>query len=339
MKRVSSGVFPFYRPRRLRRTPAIISMFKETALRKEQMILPLFDAAGTKKRTPVNSMPGVFQLTHDDLLLSVGVAKKAGVQNILLFGIPSQKDELASEAYAAEGVTQKTIQALKKEFPDLVIMTDVCLCEYTSHGHCGVCREDKQGQLIIDNDASLELLAKTAVSHAAAGADVVAPSDMMDGRIRAIRTELDKAGFNQTILMSYAAKYASAFYGPFREAAESAPKFGNRRSYQMESANADEALREVAMDIEEGADIVMVKPGLAYLDILYRVKSTFRYPTASYMVSGEYAMIKAAAEKGWIDEAEVMMEAHLAMARAGADIIITYSAKEICKSLTKSNSF
>lgn len=335
MKSVSSGMFPFYRPRRLRRTPALISTFKQTSLRKEQLVLPFFVTEGTQKRTPVNSMPGVHQLSIDELLIETSAAVKTGVQSILLFGIPSKKDELASEAYAANGITQKAVRALKKEFPDIIIMTDVCLCEYTSHGHCGVIKKDKQGQFVVDNDESLEFLAKTAVSHADAGADVVAPSDMMDGRVKAIRTELDKAGFNQTIIMSYAAKYASAFYGPFREAAESAPKFGNRRAYQMESANTDEALREVAMDIEEGADIVMVKPGLAYLDILHQVKKTFRYPTAVYMVSGEYAMIKAAAEKGWINEEQIMMESHLSMARAGADIIISYAAKEICNSLNK----
>lgn len=334
MKSVSSGMFPSYRPRRLRRTPTLISTFRQTFLKKEQLVLPFFVTEGIQKRNPVHSMPGVYQLSIDQLLIETSAAVKAGVQSILLFGIPSKKDELASEAYAPDGITQKAVRTLKTEFPNITIITDVCLCEYTSHGHCGVVKKDVQGQFVVDNDESLELLAKTAVSHAAAGADVVAPSDMMDGRVKAIRIGLDKAGFSQTIIMSYAAKYASAFYGPFRDAAESAPKFGNRRSYQMESANTDEALREVAMDVEEGADIVMVKPGLAYLDILHQVKNTFRYPTAVYMVSGEYAMIKAAAEKGWINEEQVMMESHLSMARAGADIIISYAAKEICNSLS-----
>lgn len=312
-------------------------MVRETILRPEQLVLPLFVTEGTQKRIPVNSMPGVFQLSLDELLLEVKDAWDQGVRSILLFGIPSRKDEKASEAYAPNGITQKAVRALKKDFPELLIITDVCLCEYTSHGHCGMTKKDASGQTVVDNDSTLELLAETALSHAMAGADMVAPSDMMDGRVKAIRSTLDAAGFSNTIIMSYAAKYASAFYGPFRDAAESAPKFGDRRAYQMDSANADEALREVAMDIQEGADILMVKPALAYLDILSKVKNTFHYPTAVYMVSGEYAMIKAAGQKGWIDEDRIMMESHLSMARAGADIIITYAARQMCNLLKKQN--
>jgi len=308
-------------------------MVRESHLRKEQLVLPLFVTEGTQKRIPVNSMPGVFQLSIDELLAETRSAWETGVRAILLFGIPDHKDEKGSSAYDPEGITQRAVRALRKEFPDLIIITDVCLCEYTSHGHCGMIRKTPWGRTFIDNDSTLDILAQTALSHVMAGADIVAPSDMMDGRIGAIRKTLDDAGFTDAVIMSYAAKYASAFYGPFRDAADSAPKFGDRRAYQMDPANAEEALREVAMDIEEGADIVMVKPGLAYLDILNRVKNTFHYPTAVYMVSGEYAMIKAAGEKGWIDEDRIMMESHLSMVRAGADIIITYAAPSICKML------
>ena len=308
-------------------------MVRESHLRKEQLVLPLFVTEGTQKRVPVNSMPGVFQLSIDELLAETRSAWETGVRAILLFGIPDHNDEKGSLAYDPEGITQRAVRALRKEFPDLIIITDVCLCEYTSHGHCGMIRKTPWGRTFIDNDSTLEILAQTALSHVMAGADIVAPSDMMDGRIGAIRKTLDDAGFTDAVIMSYAAKYASAFYGPFRDAADSAPKFGDRRAYQMDPANAEEALREVAMDIEEGADIVMVKPGLAYLDILNRVKNTFHYPTAVYMVSGEYAMIKAAGEKGWIDEDRIMMESHLSMVRAGADIIITYAAPSICKML------
>jgi porphobilinogen synthase len=277
-------------------------------------------------RQPINSMPGVFQFSPDELLREAARAHALGVPAVLIFGIPDRKDAKASGAYVANGIVQRTVQLLKKELPSLLVITDVCLCEYMEHGHCGVVRHGK-----ILNDPTLKLLARAAVSHAEAGADIVAPSDMMDGRVRAIRAELDRAGFIDTPIMSYAAKFASAFYGPFREAAGSAPKFGDRRSYQMDAANANEALREVAMDIHEGADIVMVKPALACLDLIYRVKAEFGYPTAAYAVSAEHAMIKAAAAKGWIDERAVTLECLLAMRRAGADILITYAAANVAR--------
>jgi porphobilinogen synthase len=273
-------------------------------------------------------MPDVFQLSLDELLRETAAAHKTGVHAVLLFGIPDRKDAKASGAYASNGIVQRAVKGLKKEFPDLLVITDVCLCEYMEHGHCGIVKPGKNGATIL-NDPTLKLLAQTALSHAEAGADIVAPSDMMDGRVAAIRAELDKNALEDTPILSYAAKFASAFYGPFREAAESAPKFGDRRSYQMAAANAEEALREVALDIQEGADMVMVKPALAYLDILHRVKTTFGYPTAAYAVSGEYSMVKAAAAKGWIDERAATVESLLAMRRAGADIIITYAAKEV----------
>jgi len=279
-------------------------------------------------------MPGVFQLSPDEMVREATRAFDAGVTAVLLFGIPNRKDAQASEAYAAKGIVQQAVRLLKKELPEMLVITDVCLCEYMEHGHCGIVHRDKTGARIL-NDPTLKLLARTAASHVEAGADMVAPSDMMDGRVRSIRAELDRLGFEETPIMSYAAKFASAYYGPFREAAESAPKFGDRRSYQMDAANAREALREVALDIQEGADIVMVKPALAYLDILYRVKTEFGYPTAAYSVSAEYSMIKAAGEKGWIDERAVMLESLLAMRRAGADILITYAAVEIAQWLAK----
>jgi porphobilinogen synthase len=275
-------------------------------------------------------MPGVFQLSLDELLREARQAYEAGVSAVLLFGIPDVKDERASGAYTAKGIVQQAVHLLKKELPELLVITDVCLCEYMSHGHCGIVEQRKVGARIL-NDPTLKLLARTAVSHVEAGADMVAPSDMMDGRVRAIRDQLDKNGFSETPIMSYAAKFASAFYGPFREAAESAPKFGDRRSYQMDAANAAEALREVALDIQEGADIVMVKPALAYLDILYRVKAEFGYPTAAYAVSGEYSLVKAAGAKGWVDERAITLEMLLAMRRAGADILITYAATEVAR--------
>ena len=275
-------------------------------------------------------MPGVFQLSPDELLREAARAHELGVPAVLLFGIPDRKDAKASGAYAANGIVQQAVRLLKKELPQLLVITDVCLCEYMEHGHCGIVRRDKSGARIL-NDPTLKLLARTAASHVEAGADMVAPSDMMDGRVRAIRAELDRLGFPETPIMSYAAKFASAFYGPFREAAESAPKFGDRRSYQMDPANASEALREVALDIQEGADIVMVKPALAYLDILYRVKAEFGYPTAAYAVSAEYSMVKAAGAKGWIDERAVTLESLLAMRRAGADILITYAAADVAR--------
>lgn len=273
-------------------------------------------------------MPGVFQLSPDEILKEATRAMSAGVRAVLLFGIPDKKDAKASGAYASRGIVQETVRALKKELPELLVITDVCLCEYMDHGHCGIVHQDRKGARIL-NDPSLKLLAQAAASHAEAGADIVAPSDMMDGRVAAIRAKLDAEGFVDTPIMSYAAKFASAFYGPFREAAESAPKFGDRRSYQMDAANAREALREVGLDLQEGADLVMVKPALAYLDLLHRVKAEFGYPTAAYAVSGEYAMVKAAAAKGWIDERAVTLESLLAMRRAGADILITYAAVDV----------
>lgn len=272
-------------------------------------------------------MPGVFQLSPDEIVREATRAHELGVPAVLLFGIPGKKDEKASGAFAKNGIVQQTVRLLKKELPSLLVITDVCLCEYMSHGHCGIVSSG--GKVL--NDPTLKILAQTALSHAEAGADIVAPSDMMDGRVGAIRAALDKNGFDETPIMSYAAKFASAFYGPFREAAESAPQFGDRRSYQMDAGNANEALREVALDIREGADIVMVKPALAYLDLIYRVKHEFGYPTAAYAVSAEYAMIKAAAAKGWIDERAITLETLLALRRAGADIIITYSATDAAK--------
>jgi porphobilinogen synthase len=302
-------------------------LVRETQLNACQLVLPLFVRPGRKLRRPISAMPGVFQLSPDELVREATKARQSGITSILLFGIPDKKDAKASGAYAANGIVQQAVRLLKKELPNLLVITDVCLCEYMEHGHCGIVQTPKKGAAIL-NDPSLRLLARTAASHAEAGADMVAPSDMMDGRVRAIRSGLDRAGFGETPIMSYAAKFASTYYGPFREAAESAPKFGDRRSYQMDAANAAEALREVALDIQEGADIVMVKPALAYLDILYRVKSEFGYPTAAYAVSAEYSMIKAAGERGWIDERAVMLETLLAIRRAGADIIITYAAVE-----------
>jgi porphobilinogen synthase len=305
-------------------------LVRETQLHVGQLVLPLFVRSGRKVRRPIAAMPGVFQLSPDELLREAGRAHELGVPAVLLFGIPDAKDAKASGAYAANGIVQQAVRLLKRELPQLLIITDVCLCEYMEHGHCGLVRRDQSGARVL-NDPTLKLLARTAASHVHAGADMVSPSDMMDGRVRAIRTELDRLGFQETPIMSYAAKFASAFYGPFREAAESAPKFGDRRSYQMDAANAAEALREVAMDIQEGADIVMVKPALAYLDIVYRVKEEFGYPTAAYAVSAEYSMVKAAGAKGWIDERAVTIESLLAMRRAGADILITYAAAEVAR--------
>jgi porphobilinogen synthase len=318
--------FPVYRPRRLRQSAALRQLVAETHLNASQLVLPLFARSGRKVRRPVAAMPGVFQLSPDELLREAIRVHTLGVPAVLLFGIPDRKDAKASGAYAKNGIVQQAVRLLKKELPSLLVITDVCLCEYMEHGHCGVVQGGK-----ILNDPSLKLLARAAASHAEAGADMVAPSDMMDGRVRAIRVELDRTGFADTPIMSYAAKFASAFYGPFREAAESAPKFGDRRSYQMDPANANEALREVALDIQEGTDIVMVKPALAYLDLIYRVKTEFGYPTAAYAVSGEHAMIKAAAASGWIDEHAVTLESLLAMRRAGADILITYAAAAVAR--------
>ena len=314
------------RPRRLRSSLGIRDLIRETTLNPKDFILPLFVSERIREKTAVASMPGVFQFTLEEIVAEAASAAAVGVRSILLFGIPSEKDERAGQAYAENGIVQRAVRAIKREVPQLVVVTDVCLCEYMSHGHCGVADRER-GHIL--NDESLELLAMTAVSHAAAGADIVAPSDMMDGRVRAMRMELDGAGFENTIIMSYAAKFCSSFYGPFRDAAQSAPAFGDRRTYQMDFANANEALREVALDIEESADIVMVKPGLAYLDILWRVKEQFQMPTAVYNVSGEYSMVKAAAQNGWINEREVVIESMMAFKRAGADLILTYWAKDV----------
>lgn len=318
------------RMRRLRSTPALRNLVAETNLRDARLILPLFSRPGRNVRNPVPSMPGVFQLSPDEIVREAEDAVKAGVNSVLLFGIPDKKDEHATGAFDENGIVQESVRALKKSFPGLIVITDVCLCEYMSHGHCGIIGgEDDAAEVL--NDPTLEILARTAVSHARAGADIVAPSDMMDGRVLAIRRALDAASLHSTPIMSYAAKFASSFYGPFRDAAESTPQFGDRRSYQMDARNANEAMREVELDIAEGADIVMVKPALAYLDIIYRVKNEFGLPTAVYCVSGEYSMIKAAGERGWIDERAAMIESHLAMKRAGADIIVTYAARELSR--------
>jgi porphobilinogen synthase len=305
-------------------------LVRETQLNVAQLVLPLFVRNGRKLRHPIAAMPGVFQLSPDELVREAAQAHEAGVPAVLLFGIPDRKDARASGAYAANGIVQQAVRLLKKELPQLLVVTDICLCEYMEHGHCGLVQRDKDSARVL-NDPTLKLLARTAASHVQAGADIVAPSDMMDGRVRAIREELDRLGFTETPIMAYAAKFASAFYGPFREAAESTPKFGDRRSYQMDPANAAEALREVALDIQEGADIVMVKPALAYLDIVWRVKAEFGYPTAAYAVSAEYSMVKAAAANGWIDERAVTLESLLSMRRAGADIIITYAAADVAR--------
>jgi porphobilinogen synthase len=320
--------FPRYRPRRLRRNEKIRAMVRETHLAPTNLIYPLFIGPGKDKAAPVSSMPGVAQLSVDRAVDECVEANALGIPAVILFGLPERKDPLGSEAYDDGGVVQQAIRAIKDKLPELLVITDVCLCEYTDHGHCGVI---KNGD--VDNDSTLELLVKESLSHARAGADIIAPSDMMDGRVGAIRSALDRDGFAQTAIMAYAAKYASGFYGPFREAAESTPQFGDRRSYQMDPANSDEALREVEMDIREGADIVMVKPAMAYLDIVYRVKQKFGYPVAAYNVSGEYSMIKAAGQNGWIDEERIMMEVLFAIRRAGADMILTYFAKDAARLL------
>jgi porphobilinogen synthase len=320
--------FPIYRPRRLRRNERFRSLIRETALDPKNFIYPLFIGPGRDNAEPISSMPGVAQLSVDRAIREAQEVNSLGISAVILFGIPKQKDALGSEAYAADGIVQQAIYAIKEKVPELLVITDVCLCEYTDHGHCGVV---KNGD--VDNDSTLELLAKEALSHAQAGADIVAPSDMMDGRVGAIRKTLDDNNFQHTPIMAYAAKYASGFYGPFREAAESTPQFGDRRSYQMDPANAEEALREVDLDIREGADIVMVKPALAYLDIIYRVKQKFGYPLAAYNVSGEYSMIKAAGQNGWIEESRIMMEVLFAIRRAGADMILSYFAKDAARLL------
>ena len=322
--------FPDYRPRRLRRTEALRSLVRETRLTPGQLVLPLFARPGVKTRVDIGAMPGVAQLSVDLIVDECKRAADLGVGGVLLFGIPERKDAQGSEAWNDDAPVQQAVRAIKRAVPSLVVTTDVCMCEYTDHGHCGILRDGE-----VDNDATLELLAREAVSHARAGADIVAPSDMMDGRVEAIRVALDDHGFAGTPIMSYAAKFASPFYGPFREAAESTPKSGDRRGYQMDSANGDEALREVQLDIEEGADIVMVKPAGPCLDIIHRVKSTFGYPLSAYQVSGEFSMIHAAAQRGWIDLERAMMDSLVAIRRAGADFVITYFALDAARLLAR----
>jgi len=318
--------FPTYRPRRLRKNENFRRMIRETHLSVDDFIYPLFVAPGEGVKKEISSMPGNYQMSIDNIIEEAREVRDLGIPAILLFGIPFAKDEVGSEAYDEDGIVQRAIRAIKKEVPDLLVVTDVCLCEYTSHGHCGIIRD---GEVL--NDVTLELLAQEALTHVAAGADMVAPSDMMDGRVSAIRSSLDENGHQDIPIMAYSAKHASAFYGPFREAAESTPQFGDRRSYQMDAANGLEALREVSLDIEEGADIVMVKPALSCLDLIYAIKKEFGYPTAAYNVSGEFSMVTAAAEKDWIDEKRVVMEILTGIKRAGADIIITYHAKDAAK--------
>lgn len=324
------ATFPITRLRRTRMTAPLRSMVRETELSKNDFIYPLFVVTGTKVKREVSSMPGVYQMSVDEIVRECIQVKALGIPAVILFGIPDEKDEVGSGAYDELGIVQQAVRAIKKEVPEMVVITDVCLCEYTSHGHCGIVKG-----IEIVNDESIELLAREALTHAQAGADVVAPSDMFDGRVKAIRSILDENGFLNTPIMSYAAKYASGFYGPFREAAESTPKFGDRRSHQMDPANSNEALREVAQDIEEGADIVMVKPAMPYLDIVHRVKQQFGLPTAAYNVSGEYSMVKAANKLGWIDGERVMMEMLTGIKRAGADMMLTYFAKEAAQYLDR----
>ncbi|MGD0263992.1 MAG: porphobilinogen synthase [Candidatus Methylomirabilota bacterium] len=320
--------YPIFRPRRLRETETLRRMVRETRLAVDDLIMPFFATHGRGVRREISSMPGNFQFSVDELVKEVKETAALGIPGIILFGLPASKDAVGSEAYARDGIVQQATRAIKDSVSDLVVITDVCLCEYTSHGHCGVVERGR-----VKNDPTLELLAKTALSHAEAGADMVAPSDMMDGRVGAIREALDDAGYEETPILAYSAKYASSFYGPFREAAESAPQFGDRRAYQMDPANADEALREVGLDLEEGADMIMVKPALPYLDVLWRVKAEFGVPVAAYNVSGEFAMVKAAARLGWLDEERVMLEMLTAIKRAGADLILTYFARDAARLL------
>ena len=335
--------FPQDRPRRMRRTEALRSLVRETALAPDDLVWPLFAVPGERVRNAVKSMPGVFQLSVDELVAEAQAGHDAGVRSVILFGVPEKKDAQGSGAYDEDGIIPRAIRALKKSVPGLVVMTDVCMCEYTDHGHCGILKAPKAGgpgqDLSVDNDATLPLLAKEAVAHAKAGADIVAPSDMMDGRVAAIRKALDETGYGDVPILSYAAKFAGAFYGPFRDAAESAPREGpgipkDRKGYQMDPANVREAMREVALDVAEGADMVMVKPAVPYLDIVRMVKDRFDLPVAAYHVSGEYAMIKAAAERGWIDEDRVAIETLLCCRRAGADLVLTYYAKHVAGLLT-----
>ena len=322
--------FPITRLRRLRKTAALRDMFRETSLSAADFIYPLFIVEGENVKKEISSMPDQYQLSIDNVLRECEELTKLNVNSVILFGIPNEKDEVGTGAYADDGIIQKATRAIKERFPEMIVVTDVCLCEYTSHGHCGVVENG-----YVDNDKTLELLAKEAVSHAQSGADIIAPSDMMDGRIGAIRTALDGNGFSDTPIMAYSAKYSSGFYGPFREAAESTPQFGDRKTYQMDFGNSDEAMREIVLDIQEGADIVMVKPALSYLDVIRRAKDNFNMPICAYNVSGEYSMVKAAARNGWLDGEKVMMEVLTSIKRAGADVIITYFAKEAAALLRK----
>ena len=321
--------FPEHRPRRLRRNEEIRRMVRETNLSVNDLIYPLFAAAGRKIRKEISSMPGVFQLSVENLVKEVRDVRALGIPAVLLFGIPAKKDPVGSDACSDDGIIQTAVRAIKNAVPDIQVITDVCFCEYTDHGHCGILTRNGD----VDNDATLDILARSAVTHARAGADLVAPSDMMDGRVAAIRRALDEEGYEGTPILSYAAKYASGFYGPFREAAGSAPQFGDRRSYQMDPPNVREALREVALDIQEGADIVMVKPALAYLDVICRIRDAFDLPVAAYNVSGEYSIVKAGEKLGWVDGNRLMMEILVSIRRAGADLILTYAAKEAAKAL------
>lgn len=323
-------MFPIDRPRRLRANERLRAMVRETRLTADQLVYPMFVCPGTNVRNPIKSMPDCYQLSIDQLVEDCKKHEDQGVPAVILFGIPEHKDPQGTEGYSEDGIVPKALRALKEAGSSMLLWADVCMCEYTSHGHCGIIHDHD-----VDNDETLELLAKAAVTYAKAGADIVAPSDMMDGRVATIRESLDVEGFTNTPIVSYAAKYASAYYGPFRDAAESAPQFGDRRSYQMDPANAEEALREVALDLEEGADMIMVKPGLPYLDIIHRVKTTFQVPVAAYNVSGEYSMVCAAGEKGWIDKERVMMEMLLSIRRAGADVILTYYAPQAAQILSK----
>jgi porphobilinogen synthase len=318
--------FPTHRPRRLRRSEALRGLVRETRLTTAGLVYPMFACPGTKARTEVTSMPGIYQQSADQIVEECREVVNLGISAVILFGLPAHKDELGSEAYDANGAVQRSIEAIRKAKLDLLVITDVCLCEYTSHGHCGVIKGEE-----VLNDPSVAILADAALSHARAGADIVAPSDMMDGRVGAIREKLDANGFEKVAILSYAAKYCSAFYGPFREAAQSSPQFGDRRSYQMDPANAREALREVALDLQEGADIIMVKPAMPYLDVIRRVRDKFDVPVAAYNVSGEYAMVKAAVQRGWLDEKRVVLEILTGIQRAGADMILTYHAKDVAR--------
>jgi porphobilinogen synthase len=321
--------FPATRMRRLRRTGALRGLIRETEVTPSHLIYPMFVQLGTESRSPIAGMPGVDRLSINAAVEEAGEALGLGIPAVLLFGVPAVKDELAAGAYDDEGVTQLAVRAIKEAHPDLLVFTDVCVCSYTTHGHCGVVRPDGE----IDNDATLDLLAKTAISHAAAGADAVAPSDMMDGRVGALRSQLDQEGHSDTPIIAYSAKFASAYYGPFREAADATPQFGDRRTHQMDPANADEAVREALLDVEEGADVVMVKPALPYLDVILRIKQATKVPVAAYNVSGEYAMLKAAAQNGWLDEQAAVLETLTSIRRAGADMILTYHAKQAAKLL------